>query len=106
MLSCGCQERFGVLIELFFGICCMHKGNNGKHHSLISCSQVIEKLFHFFFLLLHIVRNGSRKVVVGVLPALPVRNVRLNAEQSALRFTHRFVGGNGYNINRHHQIAV
>ena len=106
MLSCGSQERFSVLIELFFGICCMHKGNNGKHHSLISCSQVIEKLFHFFFLLLHIVRNGSRKVVVGVLPALPVCDVRLNAKQSALRFTHRFVGGNGYNINRHHQIAV
>ena len=106
MFSCGSQERFGVLIELFFCICRMHKGNNGKHHSLISCGQVIEKLFHFFFLLLHIVRNGSRKVVVGVLPALPVRYIRLNAKQSALRFTHRFVGGNGYNINRHHQIAV
>ena len=106
MLSCYGKQRLGVLIKLCFAICRMHKGNHGKHHALVSCSQVVKKFLHLLALLFHIVRHGGGKIVVLILLPLPVCDVRRHTEQSALRFTHRLVGGNRNNINRHHQIAV
>ena len=35
VLSRRGKQRFRVVIKLFFGIRRMHKGNHGKHHSLI-----------------------------------------------------------------------
>ena len=106
MLSARCHKSFSVLVELFFGICRMNECDNGEHHSLISCSQVIKKLFHFLFLLLHIIRNGCREVIVRVLSTLPIRNIGFYTEQTAFCFTDCFISRHGYNINRHHQISV
>ena len=36
VFSCRSEQRFGIIVELFFGIRRMHKGNDCKHHSLIS----------------------------------------------------------------------
>ena len=84
----------------------MNQRDNGKHHSLIPCGKVVQKLLDFISLLFHIVGNHSRKILIGILTALPVCYVRFHTEQDSFNLTHRLVGGNGDNINRHHQIAV
>ena len=84
----------------------MNHSEYSEHHSLITSGKVIKELLHFLFLLFHIIRNGSGKVIVLILLSLPVGNVRLNPKQSALCFSHGFIGRNGYNINRHHQVAI
>ena len=84
----------------------MNHSQYREHHSLVTGRQVVEELLHFLFLLLHIVGDGSGKVVVGVLPALPVRDVGLNAEQSAFRLSYRFISRNRHDVNRHHQVTV
>ena len=106
VLSARCHKSFGVLVELSLCICRMNKSDNGKHHSLISCSQVIKKLLHFFLLLLHIIRNCCREVIVRVLSALPIRDIGFYTEQTAFRFTDCFIRRHGYNVNRHHQVSV
>ena len=106
MLSCRSKQSFGVVIKLFFGVRSMNHSEYSEHHSLITSGKVIKELLHFLFLLFHIIRNGSGKVIVLILLSLPVGNVRLNPKQSALCFSHGFIGRNGYNINRHHQVAI
>ena len=106
VLSRRGEQGFGVVVELFLGIRRMHKSQNGKHHSLIPCGQIVEKLLHFLFLLFHIIRHGCRKVVVGILSPLPIRYIRFNPKQAVFCFFHRFIGGNRHNVNRHHQVTV
>ena len=84
----------------------MYHCQYGEHHTLVTGSQVIEKLLHFLFLLFHIIGNGCGEVVVSVLSALPIRNVGFNAEQTAFRFSHGFISRNRDNVDRQHQIAV
>ena len=106
MFSRCCEQRFRIVIELFFGICGMHHRKHCEHHSLVTGGKVIKELFHFLFLLFHIIRNGCRKVVVHILLSLPVRDVGFYTEQSVFGFSDCFIGRNRYNINGHHQISV
>ena len=64
MLSRCCQNSFRVVVELFLCIRRVYHRQNGEHHTLVTGSQIVEKLFHLLFLLFHIVGNGSREVVV------------------------------------------
>ena len=93
------QDSFGVVVKLFLCIRSVYHRQHGEHHTLVTGSQVIEKLFHFLLLLFHIIGNGSREVVVGVLTALPIRNIGFNAEQAALRFSHGFISRNRDNVD-------
>ena len=77
----------------------MNHRQNCEHHALVTCSQIIQKLFHFTLLLLHVIRDGGREIVVLILLALPVRDIRLNTKQAILRFLDRFVSRNRHNIN-------
>ncbi|MNI69410.1 hypothetical protein D3C73_1251530 [compost metagenome] len=69
----------------------MHHRQQAEHHSLVACSQIIQKLLALLALLLHIVWHDSREVVVLVLPALPVCNVRLHSQQTVFYLPNRFV---------------
>ena len=40
--------------------------------------------FHFFLLLLHIIRNSCREVVIGILPTLPVCDIGFRTKQTVL----------------------
>ena len=103
----GCREKFvGIVVELLFGVCRVYQCQNSEHHTLIARCQIVEKLLHLGSLLFHIIRNGSREIVVGILPALPIRYIGFDTEQTALGFTDSFIRRNRDNVNRHHHIAV
>ena len=78
-------ERFGVAVELLFAVSQMHQRHQPEHHPLVAGGQVVQHFFGFLALEFHIVRNCRGKIVVGVLAALPVGDVRLHAQQCALQ---------------------
>ena len=106
VLSCCGKQSFCVIVKLLLGVRRVNHRQNGKHHSLVTGRQVVKELFHFLALLFNVVGKLGRKVVVGILPTLPVGRIGFNAEQAAFSFPHGFVRGHGDNINGHHQIAV
>ena len=106
VLSCRSEQSLSVVVELFLGVRRVNHRQNGKHHSLVTGRQVVEKLLHLLALLFNVVGELGRKVVVGILPALPVGRIGFYTEQAAFSFPHGFVRGHGDNINGHHQIAV
>ena len=106
VLSCRSKQSFGVVIELLLSVRRVNHRQNSKHHSLVTGRQVVKELFHFLALLFNVVGKLGRKVVVGILPTLPVGRIGFNAEQTAFGFSHGFIRGYGDNINGHHQIAV
>ena len=106
VLSCRSKQSFGVVIELLLSVRRVNHRQNSKHHSLVTGRQIIEELLHLLALLFNVVGKLCRKVVVGVLPTLPVGRIGFHAEQTAFGFTHGFIRGYGDNINGHHQIAV
>ena len=66
------EERIGVRVQFGFGIRKMDDGQHRQHHPLVAGGQVGHILLSLPALLLHIVGYNGRKVIVGVLPALPV----------------------------------
>ena len=106
MLSRCRQHRFRIQIQLFLGVCGDHHCDHRKHHALVTGSQVVQKLFGFLALKLHVVGDNSREIVVLILPSLPAGDVRFHAQQEALHLTDGFIGGNGNHINGQHKIAV
>ena len=106
VLSGGSKQRFGVVVELLFGVRRVNHRQDGKHHALVSGGQIVQKLLHFPLLLLHVVGHSGGEIVILILFALPVGDVGLNAQQAVLRLLNRFVSGNRHHINAHHQIAV
>ena len=106
MLSCCGKQSFCVIVKLLLGVRRVNHRQNGKHHSLVTGRQVVKELFHFLALLFNVVGKLGRKVVVGILPTLPVGRIGFNTEQTAFGFSHGFIRGYGDNINGHHQIAV
>ena len=106
MLSCHGKHRFSVAVELLFVVGGNDHRNNGKHHPLISCGQVVQKLLALFALELHIIGDDGGEIVVGVLPALPVGDVGFDAEQTVFHLPHGLDGGDRHNIDRQHHIPV
>ena len=85
MLTRRGVERFGVAVELLFTVSQMHQCHQPEHHALVAGRQIVEHLLGFLALQLHVVGNGRGKIVVGVLAALPVGDIRLHAQQCALQ---------------------
>ena len=106
MLSCGSQESFCIIVELLFGICRMHHRQHGKHHSLVTGCQIIQKFLAFFSLLFQIIGDNGRKIVVLVLLPLPIRDIGFHTKQTVFHLPHGFICGNGDNINGQHHIPV
>ena len=73
----GCRvERFGVAVKLLLILRQMHQRHQPEHHPLVAGRQIVEHLLGFLALQFHIVRNCRGKIVVGVLAALPVGDIR------------------------------
>ena len=99
VLSRRRQHRFRILIQLLLGICGNHHCDHRKHHALVTGGQIVQKLFGFLALKLHIIGDHSGEVVVLILPSLPAGDVRFHAQQEALHLTDGLIGGNGDHIN-------
>ena len=84
----------------------MHERDHGKQHPLVAGREVVQHLAGFLALLFQIIRHDSRKVLVAVLPPLPVGDVRLHAEQLVLHLAHRFVRRHGDHIDGEHHAPV
>ena len=106
VLSRRRQHRFRIQVQLFLGVCGDHHCDHRKHHALVTGGQIVQKLFGFLALKLHVVGNHSREIVVLILPSLPAGDVRFHAQQETLHLTDGFIGGNGNHINGEHEIAV
>jgi len=106
MLACDGLERFGVAVQFLFAVRQMHERDHGKQHPLVAGREIIQHFTGFLALLLQIVRNDSGEVLVAVLPALPVGDVRFHAEQFVLHLSHRFVGRHGDHVDGEHHAPV
>ena len=102
---CG-VERFGVAVQLLFAVSQMHECHKTEHHALVAGGKVVQHFLGFLALQLHIVGNCGGKIVVGVLAALPVGDIRFHAQQGALQLAGSFVRWYRQNVDRKHQIAV
>ena len=106
MLSCGSQESFCIIVELLFGICRMHHRQHGKHHSLVTGRQIVQKFLAFLPLLFQVIGDNGRKIIVLVLLPLPIRDIGFHTKQTVFHLPHGFICGNGDNINGQHHIPV
>ena len=84
----------------------MHHSQYSKHHTLISRGQIVHKLFTLFSLLFQIIRNHCGKVVIRILPSLPVRDICLHTKQTFFHFLYCFISRNRNHINAQHQIPI
>ena len=99
-------ERFGVAVQFLFAVCQMHERDHGEQHPLVAGREIVQHLAGFLALLLQIVRHNSGEVLVAVLPALPVGDVRFHAEELVFYLAHRFVGRHGDHIDGEHHAPV
>ena len=106
MLACDGLERFGVAVQFLFAVCQMHERDHGEQHPLVAGREVVQHLTGFLALLLQVIRHNGRKVLVAVLPPLPVGDVRLHAEELIFYLAHRFVGRHGDHVNGEHHAPV
>ena len=106
MLSCHGQYGIRIGVKLFFRVGGMHQRQDCKHHPLVTGGQIVQKLLALLPLLLHVIGDDCGKIVVGVLFPLPVGDVGFHAQQTVLHLPHRFIRGDGYHVNAHHQVAA
>ena len=59
VLSCGSQESFCIIVELLFGVSRMHHRQHGKHHSLVTGCQIVQKFLTFLSLLFQIIGDNG-----------------------------------------------
>ena len=100
VLSRTLPDGFGIRVKLLLGICRMHQRNERRDHALIAGYQIIEKFAALLTLTLHVIRNGSGKVIVAVLLSLPIGNVGFDRKQLVLTEFYCRFGRNGACINR------
>ena len=106
MLSCHRKHRFCITVELLLGVGGDGHGDDSKHHPLVAGGKVVQKFLAFFALLFHVIGHYRRKVVVGILTALPVGDVGFHTQQTVFHFPNRLVRRNGNHINGQHQVAI
>ena len=106
MLAGDRLERFRIAVQFFLAVCQMYQRHHGKHHPLVAGGEIVQHLTGLLALLLQIVRYNGRKVIVGVLPALPVGHIGLHTQQAVLHLPHRLVGRDRDNVDRQHKTAV
>ena len=105
-LSCGGENGIRIHIKLFLGIRGNDHGQDTEDHPLVTGGQIIQKLLAFLPLQFHVIRDNSGEIVVAVLAALPVGDVRLHTEKPVFHLPHSLVCGNGYHVNGEHHVPV
>ena len=99
-------QRLGVAIQLFLAVRHVDKGDEAEHHPLVAGGQVVQHLLGLLALQFHLIGNGGRPVVGGVLLALPVGNVGFHSQQGILHLAGSFVGGHRQDVDGEHHAAV
>ena len=99
-------ERFRITVQLFLTVCQMHQRHHGKHHPLVAGGEIVQHLAGLLALLLQIVGDNGRKVIVGVLPALPVGHIGFHTQQAVLHLPHRLVRRDRDDVDGQHETAV
>ena len=99
-------QRFGVAVELLLAVRHVDEGDQAEHHALVAGGQVVQHLLGLFALELHVIGDGGRPVVGGVLLALPVGDVGFHPQQGVLHLAGGLVGGHRQDVNRQHHAAV
>ena len=94
------------LVQFLLAVRQMHQRHHGEHHALVTGGKVIQHLAGFLALLLEVIRDNGGKVIVAVLPALPVGDVGFHAQQPVLHLLHRLVRGDWDNVDGQHERAV
>ena len=67
-------------VQFFLGIGGDDHADAGLHHTLVPTHQVMEELLGFLVLHFQIIGHGCRKIIVGVLPPLPVGHIGFNGQ--------------------------
>ena len=106
MLARGGKDSVRIRVKLLLAVRSDNHCNDRKHHALVAGGQVVQKLLAFLALKLHVIRHDSGKVVALILAALPVRDVRLHAEQTVFHLAHRLVGGDRDDVDGEHHVSV
>ena len=107
MVCRNLQQRIGVSIQFRLGIRKMNNGQHRQHHSLVTGGQIGHIFLGLPALLLHIVGHDGGEVIVGILPTLPVGDIGFHPQHLPLHLPHRFIGGNGDDVNgQHHAPAL
>ena len=92
-------QRLRVGVELFERIGNMNERHDGEHHALVAHGEIVQILLGLCAQLLQLIGDRRGKVVFIVLPLLPARNVRLDAEDTALYLAYRLVRGDRQNVD-------
>ena len=106
MLAGNGLERFRITVQFFLAVCQMHQRHHGKHHPLVAGGEIVQHLTGLLALLLQIVGDNGRKVIVSVLPALPVGHIGLHTQQAILHLPHRLVGRDRDDVDGQHKTSV
>ena len=73
-------QGLGVTVELLLVVSHVDERHQAEHHALVAGGQIVQHFFRFLALQFHIVGNGGRPIVGGVLLALPVGDVGLHPQ--------------------------
>ena len=106
MLAPHRLQSFGITVELLLTAGHVDERHQSEHHPLIAGRQVVQHLLGFLALQFHIIGDGGRPVVGGVLFTLPVGNVRFHPQQGVLHLAGGLVGGHRQDVDRQHHAAV
>ena len=106
VLSRALLNTLGIRVKLRLGFRRVNDSNKCRNHSLISCNKVVEKFLALLLLLLHLIRNGSGKVVVLVLLLLPIRDVGFYGKELVLTLLDSLINGYWLCVDRQHHITV
>ena len=106
MLAGNGKDGLGVAVELLLRFCGKHHGEDAQHHALVAGGEIVQKLLGLPALEFHVIGNHGGKVIVGVLTALPVGDVRLHTQQTVFHLTNSFVRGDGHHVNGEHHVPA
>ena len=106
MLAGHGENRLGIAVKLFFGVGADGQRDNGKHHSLVTGGEIVQKLLALLALQFHVIRHYRREVVIGVLAPLPVGDVGFHAQKPVFHFADCLIGGNRHNVDGEHHVPI
>lgn len=95
----GGQQSLGLPVQLLLGVGGQKHREHTEEHLLVLPHEIVQEGGGLRPLQLHVVGHVGGEVVVAVLPALPVGDVGLHAQELLLHLPHGLVGGNGLNIH-------
>ena len=106
MLTGNGLQRFRVAVQFLLAVRQMHQRHHGKHHPLVAGGEIVQHLTGLLALLFQVIGHNCGKIVVAVLPALPVGHIGLHTQQAILHLPHRLVGRDRDDVDGQHKTSV